>query len=95
MSARTSCWHVPTRVGIPGWMRVYERVTAGGWSIEIMPYEIRIDNFHGDLHVHPPREKGEPTRVPERSFADTRAIVYRHVKRRQGVVFAELLQELR
>ena len=61
----------------------------------IVPQEIRVDNFHGPPHIHPPREQGEPEPIAERSMESVREIIRRHAQRRQTVVYKELLEELR
>ena len=61
----------------------------------IMPQEIRVDNFHGPLHIHPPREEGDPEPIAERSMGSVREIVRAHAQRRQTIVYKELLEELR
>lgn len=60
-----------------------------------MPQEIRIDNFHGPLHIHPPRGRGEARPIAERSLERVRDIVRRHAEARGAVVFEELLEALR
>ncbi len=60
-----------------------------------MPQEIRIDNFHGTLPIHPPRGRGEPRPIAERSLEAVRDIVRRHAEARGAVRFEELLEELR
>jgi len=61
----------------------------------IMPQEIRVDNFHGPLHIHPPREEGDPEPIAERSMESVREIVRAHARRWQTIVYKELLRELR
>lgn len=60
-----------------------------------MPQEIRVDNFHGPLHIHPPRDEGDPESIAERSMDSVREIIRAHAQRRQNIVFKELLEELR
>jgi len=60
-----------------------------------MPQEIRVDNSHGPLHVHPPREQGDPEPIAERSWRSVREIIRAHAERRQAIVYEELLEELR
>ncbi len=60
-----------------------------------MPYEVRIDNYHGGVHIHPPRGAGPPVAVREISKDEAQAILDRHLRRRQTLVFHELLEELR
>ena len=60
-----------------------------------MPQEIRIDNVHGPLHIHPPQGVGDPESIAERSLESIREIVRRHVERRKNVVFDELKEEVR
>ncbi len=61
----------------------------------IMPQEIRVDNYHGPLHVHPPREQGDPEPIAERSMDSVREIIWNHAQRRKTIIYAELLEELR
>jgi len=61
----------------------------------IMPQEIRIDNFHGPLHIHPPRDCGDPEPSRERSMGAVREIIRAHAEARGAVVFEDLLEELR
>ncbi len=61
----------------------------------ILPQEIRVDNFHGPLHIHPPRDGGMPEAIAERTLEEVRSIVQRHVEARGTVVYAELLEALR
>jgi hypothetical protein len=61
----------------------------------IMPQEIRVDNFHGPLHIHSPREEGDPEPIAERSMESVREIVRAHAQRWQTIVYKELLRELR
>jgi len=60
-----------------------------------MPHEIRVDNFHGPLHILPPGEQHQPEMIAERSMGSVRDIIRRHVQRQQTVVFEELLGEPR
>ena len=60
-----------------------------------MPYEIRIDNYHGPLHVHPPQESGERVVVSERSMDEVKEIIRRHAERRKTIDYEELLEELK
>lgn len=60
-----------------------------------MPQEIRVDNFHGPLHIHPPREERDAKPIAERSMDSIREIIRAHVQRRQTIVHNELLEELR
>lgn len=60
-----------------------------------MPYEVRIDDYHGGVHVHPPRGEGPPVAVRETSKDETQGILDRHLRRHQALVFRELLEELR
>ena len=60
-----------------------------------MPQEIRVDNFHGPLHIHPPRERGDPEPIAERSMESVREIIRGHAQRRQAIVYKELQEELR
>lgn len=60
-----------------------------------MPQEIRIDNFHGPLHIHPPRELGDPEPIAERTMESVRELVRRHVESRRDVVFMELKEEIK
>ncbi len=60
-----------------------------------MPQEIRVDNFHGPLHIHPPRERGDPEPIAERSMEGVREIIRAHAERRQAIVYKDLLEELR
>jgi hypothetical protein len=59
-----------------------------------MPQEIRVDNFHGPLHIHPPGGHGSPEPVTERPMESVREVIRRHAKRRKTIVFKELLEEL-
>ncbi len=61
----------------------------------ILPQEIRVDNFHGPLHIHPPRGRGPPEPIAERTLEDVRLIVLRHAEARGSVLYAKLLEELR
>lgn len=61
----------------------------------IMPQEIRIDDFHGPLHAHPPGEEAIHEPISEGSMASVREIIRRHVERRQTVNYEELREELR
>ena len=83
------------RKGLLGWIQLIERESPRGWSIVIMPHEIRIDNFHGPPHIHPPRGRGDPEPVAERPLDEVRDIVRRHVEARRTVVYDELREELR
>jgi len=60
-----------------------------------MPQEIRVDNFHGPLHLHPPRGQGKPQPIAGRSMDSVREIIRRHTRSRQTIVYKELLEELR
>ncbi len=79
----------------PGWIKLIERSSPRGWALVILPQEIRIDNFHGPLHVHPPRGRGPPVAIGDRTLAAVRERVRRHVEARGTVVYAELLEDLR
>ena len=61
----------------------------------ILPQEIRIDNFHGPLHIHPPRDRGDPERIRERSLGAVREIIRGHAEAHDSVIFENLLEELR
>ena len=61
----------------------------------ILPQEIRIDNFQGPIHIHPPRDMGTPEPIAERSLEAVREIVRRHAETRRTIVFEDLLEELR
>lgn len=60
-----------------------------------MPHEIRIDNFHGSLHVHPPQNRDGPQPIAERSLEEVRGVVRRHAEAHGTIHFEELLEELR
>ena len=60
-----------------------------------MPQEIRIHDYHGELHIHPPRGTGRRIPIRPRSMDEVKEILVRHIRRRQGVVFQELVGELR
>ena len=60
-----------------------------------MPQEIRVNNFHGPLHIHQPRKQGDPEPIAERSMESVREIIRRHAERRQTIIYQELLEELR
>jgi len=78
-----------------GWIQLIERRSLRGWSLMILPQEIRIDNFHGPLHIHPPRDRGDPAPIRERSMGAIREIIRRHAEARGTVVFEDLPEELR
>ncbi len=61
----------------------------------ILPQEIRVDNFHGPLHIHPPRGQGPPEPIAERTLEELRRIIQRHAEARGTVRYAELLEALR
>lgn len=61
----------------------------------IMPQEIRIDNFHGPLHIHPPTEGAIHEPIAERSMDSIREIIRRHAERRRTIEYGELREELR
>ena len=83
------------RKDLLGWIQLIERRSPRGWSLVIMPQEIRIDIFHGSLHIHPPQGRGEPRPIVERSLESVRDVVRRHVEARGAVRFEELVEELR
>ena len=60
-----------------------------------MPYEVRIDNYHGGVHIHPPRGRGPPVLIREVSKDEAQAILERHLRRHRALAFEELLEELR
>lgn len=60
----------------------------------IMPHEIRVDNYHGSLHIHPPRDDTTRQAVLERSMEEIRDIIRRHAERNKTIVYKELLEEL-
>lgn len=60
-----------------------------------MPYEVRIDNYHGGVHVHPPRGWGPPVPTRELSKDEAHAILRRHLWRYRALAFDELLEELK
>jgi len=86
---------VSKRKDLLGWIQLIERTSPRGWSMVIMPQNIRIDNVHGPLHLHPPQERGEPEPIAERSLQSIREIVRRHAEGRKNIVFDELREELR
>ncbi len=86
---------VPKSRPFPGWIEIIEQSSSRGWALVILPYEVRIDNFHGPLHVHPPRGRGPPVPIADRTLAAVRERVRRHVEAQGTVVYAELLEDLR
>ena len=83
------------RKGLLGWIQLIERRSPRGWSIVIMPHEIRIDNFHGPLHIHPPRGQAPPEPIAERSMDAARDLIRRHAEGRRTDVYEDLLEEPR
>ncbi len=83
------------RKDLLGWIVLRERRTLWGWALVTLPHEIRVDNFHGPLHIHPPRGRGPPEPIAERTLEDIRRIVRRHAEALGTVVYTELLEELR
>ena len=78
-----------------GGNQLIERRSLRGWSLMILPQEIRIDNFHGPLHIHPPRDRGDPEPIRERSMGAVREIIRGRAEARGTVVFEHLQEELR
>ncbi len=95
LSSKADVDSLSKRKGLLGWIQLLERRSPRGWSIVIMPQEIRIDNFHGPLHLHPPRERGPPEPIAERSMDAVRDLIRRHAEGRRAVVYEDLLEELR
>ena len=60
-----------------------------------MPHEIRIDNFHGSLHVHPPQNRDRPPPTAERPSEAARGAVRRRAEAHGTIHFAGLLGALR
>lgn len=61
----------------------------------ILPQEIRIDNFHGRLHIHPSRGQAPPEPIAERSMDAVRDRIRRHAEGRRTGVYEDLVEELR
>lgn len=59
-----------------------------------MPQEIRVDNYHGQLHIHPPRDESVRQPIRKRSIEQVREIIRQHAERNQTVVYEKLLEEL-
>lgn len=76
-------------------MRLHFQAKGSAWSIVVMPYELRIDNYHRLVHVHPPRERGRPVPVRDTSMDEAREILERHLRTHQALLFPALLEELR
>ncbi len=74
-------------------MRLYFQVEGSAWSIVVMPYEVRIDNFHGFVHIHPPRGREPSVRVRDMTMTDARTILESHLRRHQALLFRSLLEE--
>lgn len=83
------------RKDLLGWIRLEERTSPRGWSIEIMPQEIRVDNYHGRLHIHPPRDDSVREPIRARSTEQVREIIRQHAERNKTVVYKKLVEELR
>jgi hypothetical protein len=72
---------------------IYRRRSKRGWSIVIMPDNIRIDNFHGFPHVHL-EGKGGHEEIKTNDFKTVHQIVIKHLERNKGVNKKELKREL-
>jgi len=59
-----------------------------------MPYEVRVDNYHGKVHVHPPGGEAPPVAVREVSMDEAKAVLDRHLRRHQALLFRGFLEEL-
>jgi hypothetical protein len=90
----TDAEDVAKRKDLLGWIKLIENRSPRGWSVMIMPQEIRIDNFHGPLHIHPPAGRSQPEPVAERSIELIREIIRRHAQRYQTISYKELVEEL-
>lgn len=95
LTSRADVDPLSKRKDLLGWIQLIERRSPRGWSIVILPQEIRIDNFHGPLHIHPPRGQAPPEPIAERSMDAVRDRIRRHAEGRRTVVYADLLEELR
>lgn len=61
----------------------------------IIPQEIRVDNYHGSLHIHPPRDESTREDIPERPMEEVKDIILRHAEQNKTIVYSKLLEELR
>jgi len=86
LGSKADVGRVSKRKDLLGWIQLIERRGPRGWSLVIMPQEIRMDNVHGPLHTHPPQGFGKPEPMAERRLESIREIVRRHVERR-NVIF--------
>lgn len=72
---------------------VYRRKSKRGWSVVIMPDNIRIDNFHGFPHIHIKKKAGH-----EKIGIDDPDMVYQivmdHLEREKGLNIKKLKEEL-
>lgn len=73
--------------------KVYMRKTLRGWSIVIMPDDIRADNFHGFPHIHMDMSgKHEP--IKNDDFNAVFTIIIKHIDKNNGINKNELRKEL-
>jgi hypothetical protein len=72
---------------------IYHRKSKRGWTIVIMPDNVRIDNFHGFSHMHMEIQgKHEPIKYD--SFETVINVVIDHIGRNKGLNKKKLRLEL-
>lgn len=72
---------------------IYRIVSKRGWTIVIMPDNIRLDNFHGFPHIH---MEGVENHLPitYNDFKTVDNLIMDHIDRNTGINKKELLMEL-
>lgn len=73
--------------------KVYFRETTRGWAIPITPDGIRIDNFHGFVHIHL-SFNGDKIPIKHNDPKKIIKIIENHIFKNKGIIKKELLEEL-
>ena len=73
--------------------KIIFRDTLRGWTIVIMPDEIRIDTYNKPAHIHT-KNKGIHIPIKYKDYGEVGLIVELHIERNKCVKLEELMGEL-
>ena len=71
---------------------IHIRKSQRGWAITIFPDGIRIDNFHGFMHIH--LEIGGKKYPIQEDKKEIKEIVVNHINKNKRIIKKELREEL-
>jgi len=69
------------------------RKSQRGWAMTILPEGVRIDNFHGFMHIH--LELGGKKHPTIDDKVKIRELVKKHIEKNNKIIKKELREELR